>query len=89
VLGAPPGERAWRITLRDPSQADRAGDIIELRDYSFSVSGNYERFFKLGGKAYSHIMDPRSGGGLQEMTSCYRHKQRLLRNSGIIHSARR
>jgi thiamine biosynthesis lipoprotein len=26
-----------------------------------STSGNYEKFFLVGGKMYSHIMDPRTG----------------------------
>ena len=69
ALGAPPGERAWRVTLRDPFHADKAGDVLDLRDYSFSASGNYERFFKLGGKVYSHIMDPRSGRPVMDMLS--------------------
>lgn len=69
ALGAPPGERAWRVTLRDPFQKDKAGDVFELRDYSFSASGNYEKFFRLGGKTYSHIMDPRSGRPVMDMLS--------------------
>ena len=50
ALGAPPGERAWRVTLRDPFHADKAGDVAYLKNYSFSASGNYEKFFTLGGK---------------------------------------
>ncbi len=67
ALGAPPGERAWRITLRDPFEARKAGDVIYLKNYSFSASGNYERFFKLRGKTYSHIMDPRTGRPVTNM----------------------
>ncbi|MGA2628805.1 MAG: FAD:protein FMN transferase [Terriglobia bacterium] len=69
ALGAPPGERAWRVTLRDPFHADKAGDVAYLKNYSFSASGNYETFFTLGGKTYSHIMDPRTGRPVENMLS--------------------
>ena len=69
ALGAPPGERAWRVTLRDPFHADKAGDVVYLKNYSFSASGNYEKFFTLGGKTYSHIMDPRTGRPVENMLS--------------------
>jgi len=69
ALGAPPGDRAWRITLRDPLQADKVGDVIHLKNYSLSASGNYEKFFALGGKTYSHIMDPRTGRPVENMLS--------------------
>jgi thiamine biosynthesis lipoprotein len=61
ALGAPPGERGWKITLRDPFERKKAGDVILLRNYSISTSANYERFFNLAGKKYGHIMDPRTG----------------------------
>jgi len=69
ALGAPPGERAWRVTLRDPFHAHKAGDVAYLKNYSFSASGNYERFFTLGGKTYSHIMDPRTGRPVENVLS--------------------
>lgn len=69
ALGAPPGERGWKITLRDPYDARKVGDIAYLKDYSLSASGNYEKFFKLGGKTYCHIMDPRTGRPVENMFS--------------------
>ncbi len=67
ALGAPPGEDAWRVTVRDPLRKDVAGDTFRLRDYALSVSGNYEKFFTLDGKTYSHIMDPRTGRPVERM----------------------
>jgi thiamine biosynthesis lipoprotein len=69
ALGAPPGERGWKVTVRDPYDAARAGDVVYLKDYSLSASGNYEKFFKLGGKTYCHIMDPRTGRPVENMLS--------------------
>jgi thiamine biosynthesis lipoprotein len=67
ALGAPPEERAWKITLRNPYQADKVGDVVYLKNYSLSVSGSYEKFFRLGGKTYCHILDPRSGRPVENM----------------------
>jgi len=69
AIGAPPGEQAWKITLRDPFDATRAAETIYLKDFSMSTSGNYNRFFKLGGKTYSHIMDPHTGMPVENMLS--------------------
>jgi thiamine biosynthesis lipoprotein len=33
------------------------------------VSGNYEKFFKVRGVTYSHIMDPRTGRPVENMLS--------------------
>jgi thiamine biosynthesis lipoprotein len=69
ALGAPPGERGWKVTVRDPYEAEKVGDIAYLKDYSLAASGNYEKFFKLGGKTYCHIMDPRTGRPVENMLS--------------------
>src|SRR5215472_12831478 len=52
ALGAPPGERGWKINLRDPFDGSKAAEVIYLENFSVSTSGNYERFFKVGGKMY-------------------------------------
>lgn len=56
------GDRPWRLGIRDPrGPADRSFAAIELRDSSFSTSGDYERFFMHNGRRYHHIIDPRTG----------------------------
>ena len=67
ALGAPPEERGWKVTLRDPYEAEKVGDVVYLKNYSLSASGNYEKFFKLGGKTYCHILDPRDGRPVANM----------------------
>jgi thiamine biosynthesis lipoprotein len=61
ALGSPPGEHGWKITVRDPYDAHKAGDVFRLQDYSVSISGSYERFFNIAGKNYCHIMNPHTG----------------------------
>ena len=69
ALGAPPNEQGWKITLRDPFDSERAADVVYLKNFSMSTSGNYNKFFKLGGKTYSHIMDPHTGMPVENMLS--------------------
>ncbi len=60
-LGAPPGERGWRVEIRDPKSPQRSVETLVIANESLSTSGNYEKFFYAGGKLYSHIFDPRTG----------------------------
>jgi thiamine biosynthesis lipoprotein len=69
ALGAPPGERGWKVNIRDPFEAGKVGDVVWLKDYSLSASGSYEKFFTLAGKTYAHIMDPRTGRPVENMLS--------------------
>jgi thiamine biosynthesis lipoprotein len=69
ALGSPPGEHGWKITVRDPYQEDKPADILRLQNFALSTSGNYEKFFKINGKIYCHIMDPHSGWPVQDMLS--------------------
>jgi thiamine biosynthesis lipoprotein len=61
AMGTPPGKSGWRIPIRAPDDPNREVAHIELKDASISTSGGYEKFFRAGGKVYSHIMDPRTG----------------------------
>ena len=69
ALGAPPAQRGWKVTVRDPFDAIKVGDVIYLKNCSLSTSGNYEKFFKLGGRIYSHIMNPKTGLPVENMLS--------------------
>jgi thiamine biosynthesis lipoprotein len=61
AMGAPPGEKGWRVKIRHPRNREETVEEIVLRDESMSTSGTYEKFFRARGKLYSHIMDPRTG----------------------------
>jgi FAD:protein FMN transferase len=69
ALGAPPGEKGWKISIRDPYDKRKAADAVLLRNFSLSVSGNYEKFFTLHGRTYSHIFNPRTGRPVEDMLS--------------------
>jgi FAD:protein FMN transferase len=59
ALDAPPGQRGWRIE----AEAAPSGEIW-LRNSCLSTSGDAEQFVDVGGKRYSHIVDPRTGFGV-------------------------
>jgi len=69
ALGSPPGARGWKVTVRDPYDAHKPADVIHLQNYSLSTSGSYEKFFKIGGKDYCHIMNPHTGWPVQGVLS--------------------
>jgi thiamine biosynthesis lipoprotein len=68
-LGAPPGEKGWKVQIRDPKDQSKSVAEVYLKDESMSTSGNYEKFFRAEGKIYSHIMDPRTGWPAQDVLS--------------------
>lgn len=55
--------------MRDPYDPQKAGDVFLLRNHSLSTSGSYEKFFKLDGKIYCHIMNPHTGWPVENMVS--------------------
>jgi thiamine biosynthesis lipoprotein len=61
ALGAPPGESRWRIGIRDPRDRMPYFARLEIGEQGISTSGKYEQFVAADGKAYGHIIDPRSG----------------------------
>jgi thiamine biosynthesis lipoprotein len=67
ALGAPPGEKGWKIEVPRPKDRNQPLAMLALRDSALSTSGNYEKFFRLDGREYGHILDPRTGEPVQKM----------------------
>lgn len=61
VLGTPPGKNAWKVGVQHPRENGEILGYLELKDEATATSGDYERFFEIDGKRYSHIIDPRTG----------------------------
>jgi thiamine biosynthesis lipoprotein len=68
-LGAPPDEAGWEVKIQNPVAPDKTALTVRLKDEALSVSGSYEKFFELGGRRYSHIMDPRTGRPVEGVLS--------------------
>lgn len=67
ALGRPPGRDFWKIGIQHPREKDRLLGHLELKDHAVATSGDYERFFVVNGKRYSHILDPRTGWPVEGM----------------------
>ena len=60
--GGARGDRPWRTGIRDPrGPVDRIFAALNVRDETFSTSGDYERYFMHDGRRYHHILDPDEG----------------------------
>jgi thiamine biosynthesis lipoprotein len=52
--------KPWRVALRSPRGKDFK-DYLELKDCSVSTSGDYEQYFLIENKRFSHIFNPKDG----------------------------
>src|SRR5690625_1121144 len=67
---SPPGEDGWKIGVDSINRSrSQISQIVSLRNCAISTSGDTEQFIEIGGKRYSHILDPRTGVGLEERIS--------------------
>ncbi len=68
-LGAPPGRAGWEVEIQDPMDQKKAAATVILNNRTLSVSGSYEKFFEVDGERYSHVMDPRTGRPVRDVSS--------------------
>lgn len=63
----------WNIGIKDPKNPQqmlkKIGFGAENECIGIATSGDYERFFTIGGKNYSHIMNPRTGKPIKNVHS--------------------
>jgi thiamine biosynthesis lipoprotein len=53
--------KPWTISLADPNAPAYAFSELEVGNMAVATSGTYEKFVDIGGKRYSHTIDPRTG----------------------------
>jgi thiamine biosynthesis lipoprotein len=51
----------WQVGIRHPRHEGKAIAAVELSDGAVATSGDYERYFEIGGRRYCHILHPRTG----------------------------
>jgi thiamine biosynthesis lipoprotein len=62
---APPGRRGWRIGIHSLDRAiTEIPATLELTNGAVSTSGSSEQYVDIGGRRYSHVIDPDSKMGL-------------------------
>lgn len=66
------GGAPWTLGIADPRGTHEPFATLDVRDGTFSTSGDYERFFMKDGRRYHHIIDPDYGepsvGGCRSVT---------------------
>jgi thiamine biosynthesis lipoprotein len=56
--------RPWRFAVQDPLRGEQVGAAyaeLLLANEAVVTSGDYYRAYQIGGRRYSHILDPRTG----------------------------
>lgn len=61
VGAPPPGEAGWEVEVAYAEAPHRRASLAES---AISTSGDTEQFVEIGGRRYSHVVDPRTGLGL-------------------------
>lgn len=59
--GYQPDGRPWTIGIAHPDAAHLPFSYMNITDKAVATSGNYEKFVMIGGKKYSHTINPRTG----------------------------
>jgi thiamine biosynthesis lipoprotein len=69
VSNPPPGEKGWRVGIA-PLDADAAPmRFVVLQNSAISTSGESRQHLMVQGRRYSHIIDPRTGWGVEGRSS--------------------
>jgi FAD:protein FMN transferase len=71
VVGDPPPDaQGWKIAIAplDPAQTDRPR-VLLVSSAAVSTSGDAERYVVINGHRYSHIIDPKTGLGVEDRAS--------------------
>lgn len=72
-FGVPLDAPAWRCAVQNPWSDDSLSifltPVSEKKGLAVCTSGDYRRFVTIGGKRYSHILDPRTGRPTEAATS--------------------
>lgn len=52
----------WRIAIEQPESSEYSvAGALSLTDVAVATSGDYRNYFEVGGRRYSHSIDPRTG----------------------------
>lgn len=57
IVGTKPDGSGWSTGIKDPHNSGAYKLIIEISDTACVTSGDYERYFTVGGQRYHHVID--------------------------------
>lgn len=69
--GIPENGNPWTIGITHPDFSGMPFSTLEVTNLAIATSGNYEKFVMIGGKKYSHTIDPKTGfpiSGIKSVT---------------------
>lgn len=69
IVGPLPNGDPWPIGIAHPLKPDEAIATVSLPEGALTTSGSYERYVEIGGKRYSHLIDPRTGWPVEGLLS--------------------
>jgi thiamine biosynthesis lipoprotein len=61
VWGHQPDGKPWTIGIVNPNAAEQVFSYLEIVNMAIATSGNYEKYVMIGGRRYSHTINPRTG----------------------------
>lgn len=59
--GMQPSGKPWRIGISNPDDLAKVFSYLDISGKAVATSGNYEKYVMIGGKKYSHTIDPKTG----------------------------
>lgn len=69
--GTQPDGKSWTVGIADPNSRNEPFSYLNISDLAIATSGTYEKFVVIGGKRYSHTIDPKTGlpvSGIKSVT---------------------
>jgi thiamine biosynthesis lipoprotein len=67
ALDPPPGEKGWKVEVRDAARPESMRASVLLSRASISTTADYERGMEIAGRRVSHVVDPRTGRPVEGM----------------------
>ena len=59
--GKQPNGKEWNVAITNPLNKNKAFALLPISNKAVVTSGDYERFVKINGKKYAHIINPKTG----------------------------
>lgn len=59
--GNQPDGKQWTIGIADPNHKNKTFSSLNISNMAVATSGDYEKFVMIGGRRYSHTINPKTG----------------------------
>ena len=76
--GCQPDGKPWTVGIANPDLPQNAFSYLEISDMAVATSGTYEKYVFIGGKRYSHTIDPKTGlpvSGIKSVTVIHKNAE--------------